>query len=138
MNGKFNLRMDKIRATFCKIRALFFIFKKGQGRPPPSPPPLVPRSNSKCISKTTILNKELLELVFKSGMKPPHPEFGTHWIWTWYFSQGFIQRGTIPYLWKNWNGLFYKCKIINHFYGSDIKTIFSLFALMVRKKYKTF
>ena len=24
------------------------------------------------------------------------------------------------YLWMNWNGPFYKQKIINHFYGSDI------------------
>ena len=35
LNGKFNLRMDTIRAFFSKIRALFIIFKKGQGRPSP-------------------------------------------------------------------------------------------------------
>ena len=37
-----------------------------------------------------------------------------------------------------WNGIFYKHKIINHFYGSDIQTIFSLFGLVVRKNNKTF
>ena len=31
--GKFNLRMDTIRAFFSKIRALFLIFKKGQETP---------------------------------------------------------------------------------------------------------
>ena len=41
-NGKFNLRMDTIRAFFSKIRAFFFIFKKGQGRPPPLLPSCVP------------------------------------------------------------------------------------------------
>ena len=35
LNGKFNLRMDTIRAFFPKIRTTFLIFKKGQGRPPP-------------------------------------------------------------------------------------------------------
>ena len=30
--------MDTIRAFFSKIRALFPIFKEGQGRPPPCPP----------------------------------------------------------------------------------------------------
>ena len=33
LNGKYNLRMDTIRAFFSKIRALVLIFKKGQGRP---------------------------------------------------------------------------------------------------------
>ena len=31
--------MDTIKAFFSKIRALFLIFKKGQGRPHPHPPP---------------------------------------------------------------------------------------------------
>ena len=30
--------MDTIRPFFPKIRALFLVFKKGQARPPPSPP----------------------------------------------------------------------------------------------------
>ena len=34
--------MDTIRTFFSKIRALFSIFKKGQGRPPRSPPPTHP------------------------------------------------------------------------------------------------
>ena len=37
LNGKFNLWMNTIRVFFCKIRALFFAFKKGQGS---SSPPL--------------------------------------------------------------------------------------------------
>ena len=35
--------MDTIRVFVRKIAALFSIFKKGQGRPPPSLPPLVAR-----------------------------------------------------------------------------------------------
>ena len=31
--------MDTIRVFLSKIWALFFIFKKGQGMPPPSPAP---------------------------------------------------------------------------------------------------
>ena len=38
MNGKFNLRIHKIRAVISKIGARFLTFKKGQGRPPPSFP----------------------------------------------------------------------------------------------------
>ena len=34
--GMVNLYMDTIRAFFSKIRGRFFIFKKGQGRLPPS------------------------------------------------------------------------------------------------------
>ena len=36
LNGKFNLRMDTIRAFFSKIRALFY-FQKTAGEAPPSP-----------------------------------------------------------------------------------------------------
>ena len=35
LNGRFNPRMNTIRDFFLKIRALFTILKKGQGRPPP-------------------------------------------------------------------------------------------------------
>ena len=42
LNDKFNLRMDTIRTFFSKIRAIFLIFKKGQGRPPLPAPPLPP------------------------------------------------------------------------------------------------
>ena len=42
------------------------------------------------------------------------------------------------YLWMNWNRPFYRHKIINHCYGSDIQMIFSLFGLMVRKDCKCF
>ena len=35
LNGRFNQRMDTIRAFCSKIRALFLIFKKEQERPPP-------------------------------------------------------------------------------------------------------
>ena len=38
LNSKFKIRMDTTRAFFSKISALFFIFKKGQGRPPPPLP----------------------------------------------------------------------------------------------------
>ena len=34
LTGKFNSEMDTIRTLFSKIRALFSIFKKGQGKPP--------------------------------------------------------------------------------------------------------
>ena len=43
LSGKFNLSMD-INGALSKIRALFWIFKKGQGRPPPLPS-LLPRLN---------------------------------------------------------------------------------------------
>ena len=39
LNRNFNSKMNKIRAIFFQIRALFSIFKKGQGSPPPSSPP---------------------------------------------------------------------------------------------------
>ena len=42
LNGRFNPRMDTLRAFFSKIKAFFSIFKTGQWRPPPSPPlPLI-------------------------------------------------------------------------------------------------
>ena len=37
LNRNFNSKMNKIRAIFFQIRALFSIFKKGQGSPPPLP-----------------------------------------------------------------------------------------------------
>ena len=37
LNGKFNPKIDTIRAFFPKIRALFSNFKKEQGRPPSLP-----------------------------------------------------------------------------------------------------
>ena len=43
LKGKFNPRIDTIRAFFSKIRTLFLIFKKEQGRFSPSSPPLVAR-----------------------------------------------------------------------------------------------
>ena len=42
LSGKFNLSMD-INGALSKIRALFWIFKKGRGVLPP-PPPLPPTS----------------------------------------------------------------------------------------------
>ena len=49
MNGRFNPSIDKIRASFSNIRALFSIFKKGQGRPPPFPPSFAPAIYSKQV-----------------------------------------------------------------------------------------
>ena len=42
MNSKLNIRMDKIRGLFSKIRAPFLIFKKRKGRSYPAPPPPFP------------------------------------------------------------------------------------------------
>ena len=65
MNSKFNLRMDKIRAFFSKIRTLFLIFKKGQGRSPPPPLLLVTH-----LLKVNISNKHKLSyLLWQSEMK---------------------------------------------------------------------
>ena len=41
MNAIFNPLMDTIWAFFPKNQGTFFIYKKGQGRPPPSPAPLL-------------------------------------------------------------------------------------------------
>ena len=45
LNEKLYPQMTTIRASFLQIRALFPIFEKGQGRPPPVPP-LVTRLHS--------------------------------------------------------------------------------------------
>ena len=57
LNGKFNLRMDTIRAFFSKIRTLFSIFKKVQGRPPPPYPLLVARLYSSGFTKIILVSK---------------------------------------------------------------------------------
>ena len=67
MNGKFNLRIDKIRAVISKIRALFLIFKKGQGRPPVSFPLVayldIPPSNKASKKCDAFKNTQTNELI---------------------------------------------------------------------------
>ena len=59
--------MDKIKAFFSKIRALFLIFKKGQGRSPPLSPPT---SYAPVESEQYLSNKHKLSyLLWQSEMK---------------------------------------------------------------------
>ena len=53
--------MDTIRVFFSKIRALFLIFKKRQGRRPPPPPPLVARLLRTIGKDTVVWRRQLTE-----------------------------------------------------------------------------
>ena len=66
--GKFNLRMDTIRTLFSKIRALFLIFKIGQGRPHPPPPLLVARLYLK-YSWLKLKKNDVVNCKYKDMMK---------------------------------------------------------------------
>ena len=60
----------KIRAVFCKIRVLFFIFKKSQGRPPPTlhPGSCTPDSLVNMLAKSLVnmLAEALVKMLAKS------------------------------------------------------------------------
>ena len=56
--------MTTIRAFLPKIRALFPIFEKGQGRPPPPPPhPSSSYAPGTALHAHTVLIDELLRLI---------------------------------------------------------------------------
>ena len=102
MNRKLNAKIDTIRGFLFKIRTLFLIFKKGQGRSPPFPPSCTPVSVAEYASVSLNMHK----YPWKSLNKLFWLCQGSKYAWSYYMFDRLLKKPQVlnkPGFWI-WHG----------------------------------